>query len=142
MKKKLLVMALLSFVILTPNVRAEELDFCVQTAAIWQLVGYALFALKVIIPIIIIVLGTVDFAKAVINEKDDDLSSAARTLIRRILIGVFIFFIPTIVSVIFNRVATASEAVEAGKACNDCIVAPKSDACINYKGTAKTYRQN
>jgi large-conductance mechanosensitive channel len=129
-----------AFILFVPNVYAEELDFCVQTAAIWQLLGYAILALKIIVPVILIILGSIDFAKAVINAKDDSLSKAAGMFLRRILIGIFIFFIPTIVSVIFNSIASASESLQAGEACNTCLNNPRNSACDGYKATAKAYR--
>ncbi len=48
-----------------PKVIAIENDFCLRTSAIWQFVGYGLFALKILVPLIIIIFGIVDFAKAI-----------------------------------------------------------------------------
>lgn len=144
MKKVLLMInvLLISFILIIPSAYAAEFNFCVQTSAIWQLIGYVLYALKVIIPIVIIILGTIDFAKAIIDEKDDNLSKSTGILLRRIVIGIFIFFIPTIVSVLFSLIAAASEAVSAGEACNECLNHPTGSKCDAYKATAKAQRLN
>lgn len=131
-----------AFMLFMKNAHAEELAFCVQTAAVWQLLGNILLAAKVIIPIILIVLGTIDFAKAVINDKDDNLSTAAKTFLRRIVIGILIFFIPTIVYVIFNTIASAAETMESAKACNVCLNHPQSDECTGYKDAATAQRKH
>ena len=140
MKRKIAIVSILSFIVLMPKVHAASFDFCVQSSAIWQLFGYILLALKIIIPVVIIVFGTIDFAKAIINEKDNNLSNATIILIRRICIGIFIFFIPTIVSAIFGLMARATEALEAGKACNACLNNPNGDDCAGYKSQAKVQR--
>ena len=145
MKKKLLnylILIFISFMFWKTNVLAEELSFCVQTSSIWQFVGYLVLALKIIIPIIIIVLATVDFAKAVINNKDDELSSAGKGLLIRIILGIVIFLIPSIVSVIFNMVKLASDSVKAGEACEKCLNNPNDSQCESYKTQAKQARIN
>lgn len=57
---------------------------------------------KVLVPIIVIGLGVLDLAKAVIASKEDEMRKAQLTLIKRVLIGVCIFFVPTIVNVLMH----------------------------------------
>lgn len=47
-----------------------EDNFCLKTSGMWQLAGYVLFAIKIIVPLIIIVLGIIDFAKASLSSDD------------------------------------------------------------------------
>lgn len=46
------------------------MDFCYKTATVWQMVGKFLFILKILIPILIIVLGMIDFGKSAISSDD------------------------------------------------------------------------
>lgn len=55
---------------------------------------------RIIVPILVIVLGIMDFAKAVIASKEDEMKKAQATFIKRLIIGVAFFFIPAIVDVI------------------------------------------
>ena len=55
---------------------------------------------KIIVPIIVIGFGTLDLAKAVTASKEDDMKKAQKTFVKRILIGVSIFFVPTIMNLI------------------------------------------
>ena len=55
---------------------------------------------KYIVPIIIVLLGTIDMFKAVTAGKEDDMSKALKTLIKRIIIGVLIFLVPMFINVI------------------------------------------
>ena len=55
---------------------------------------------KIIVPILVILLGTLDLAKAVISSKEDEMKKAQTTFIKRLLLGIVIFFVPTIIDII------------------------------------------
>lgn len=57
------------------------------------------------VPIVIIVLGSIDLFKAVIASKEDEIKSAQKMLIKRIIYGIVIFFLVTIVTLVFNTLA-------------------------------------
>lgn len=58
------------------------------------------------IPIIIIVLGTFDLAKAAVASKEDEIKAAQKLLIKRVVYAVVIFLVPAIVNLVFNIVST------------------------------------
>jgi ABC-type spermidine/putrescine transport system permease subunit II len=55
---------------------------------------------KIAVPVIIIGLGMLDFSKAVLASKEDEMRKAQSTFIKRVLIGVTVFFVPTIINVL------------------------------------------
>lgn len=57
---------------------------------------------RIIIPIIIIVLGSLDLAKAVIAGKEDEMKKAQTTFVKRVILGVVIFFVPLLVNLIME----------------------------------------
>ena len=58
--------------------------------------------IKIFIPIILLVLGGLDFAKAVFAGKDDDMKKAQSKFIKRVIIAVVIFMIPVILSLLLK----------------------------------------
>ena len=50
----------------------SDLNFCAANGVklALQIIGYAIFVVKIVIPIVLIVYGTMDIAKAVIDAKD------------------------------------------------------------------------
>lgn len=56
--------------------------------------------IRVLVPIAIIVLGTIDFVKAVFASKEDEMKKAQSTFMKRLIIGIIIFFIPTVVNIV------------------------------------------
>ena len=79
-----------------------DIGFCAQTANIWQVLGYVVMIFKIVIPLLLIIFGMIDLGKAVIASKDDAVSKAVSQLIKRFIAAVVVFFIPTIVSALFN----------------------------------------
>lgn len=120
----------------------NNMDFCLDTSAMWQFAGYILLILKVLVPVIIIVLGIVDLAKAVMSSDDKAVNKATTAIISRLIIGVAIFFIPTIISFIFSIVKDAAPAVSAAEECQVCLLRPTSGECENFKETAKQNRED
>lgn len=65
--------------------------------------------IQVGIPIVLIVLGTIDLGKAVISSDDKEVKAAQGRLIKRILYAAIIFFMTTIVTLVFNIIGTAND---------------------------------
>ena len=108
--------------------------FCVSSAPVWQLVGRILMVFKIAIPILLIVFGMIDLGKAVIASKDDAVEKATQTLIKRLIAGVVIFFIPFLVGAIFSLIDSFKDLNSDEynyNVCQKCVTAPNKDACTN-----------
>lgn len=57
---------------------------------------------KIIIPLILIALGSVDFAKAIFAGKEDEMKKAQSKFIKRLIIGVVIFLIPSVLKLLLT----------------------------------------
>lgn len=67
-----------------------------------ELVNEVLQYPRIIVPILIIVLGTLDLARAVIAAKEDDMKKAQAKFVKRVILGVAFFFIPLFVNIIMD----------------------------------------
>ena len=99
--------------------------FCADTKEIWSFVGVIVTIFKIVIPVIIIILGSVDLGKAVVASKEDDIKKSATILIKRIAVAIVIFFIPTIVRALFNLFSGGSEAMKDASVCIECVTKGK-----------------
>lgn len=85
----------------TTEIACKSGSDIVKTIAIVRLI---MNAICIIVPIVMIVLGTFDLFKAVTAGKDEDIKKKQQTLIKRIIAGIIIFLVPTIVSVLMNLI--------------------------------------
>lgn len=80
--------------------------------------------IKWAIPVILIIMGTMDIAKVVTagEGKDDDVKKATKKFANRVIYAVVIFLIPTIVSLLFNLIPENVGANESfnGNSWKDC----------------------
>ncbi len=103
------------------------LDFCEDTAKIWKLVGDVINIFKIVIPIIIVLLAILDLGKAVMAGEEKEIKEAQKMLIKRIIYGVIIFFVVTIVQAVFGLIG---ENVQ-GSECWKCATNPSQ---CTYQG--------
>ena len=115
----------------------SPVEFCAKTAVIWQIVGYVFLILKIVIPILLIIFGVIDFSKAAISGKDDETKKSLTSLMWRAISAVVIFFIPTIVGLIMGLISNFSDsgAQSDFKVCQKCLVNPKK--CDTSKDAGK-----
>lgn len=66
--------------------------------------------IKIVVPIILIILGMIDLAKAVIASKEDEIKKAQQLFIKRLIAAVVVFLIVVIVQVLFNLLSSAGVA--------------------------------
>lgn len=113
-----------------------DVDFCFQTVGAWKLVGEVIYMIRIAIPIIIVLLGTLDLGKAVIAGEDKKIKEAQKSFIRRLIYGVAIFFVFTIVKTIFGLLNVDIDRGD-NKICWVCASKPHSRSCANYVEQSK-----
>ena len=100
----------------------QILDFCSDSKPIWQFIGNIINILQIAIPVIIVLLGTIDLGKAVMAGDDKKIKEAQKMLIMRLIYGVAIFFIVVIVQIIFGLVA--DQGASTSSTCFACVASP------------------
>ena len=96
---------------------------------VFTTLGWVFFILKILIPIILIVFGSIDFAKAVLSSKDDEIKKSAKTLVMRAIAGVIIFFVPTLLDFIVELLGEDDLYNGTFATCTHCMLEPTDDAC-------------
>lgn len=107
-------------------------DFCTSTAPIWGIIGWVVLILKIVIPILLIIFGMLDLGKAVVAADDKAINKAVTTLLHRFIAAVLVFFIPTIVSALFNMaLGWDADSKKGTNLCVQCVtnVQGNTDVC-------------
>lgn len=71
---------------------------------VFGLVKFVLNVICVIVPIVMIVLGTIDLFKAVVASKEEEIKKRQNTLITRLIAGIIVFLVPAIVTLIMGLI--------------------------------------
>ena len=99
-------------------------EICSDMGPILRIVGIVVWGIKVIVPIILIVVGMIDLAKAVGEKSDDKIKEAQNKLIKRAIAAVLVFLVVTFVGLLMGLIGANDY-----EACMDCINHPFSGKC-------------
>ena len=69
-----------------------------------RIVGYVIRIVCWFVPLLIIVLGMVDFGRAALSNDEKAINKATTALIRRVIAGIVVFLLPTIIMAALNIV--------------------------------------
>lgn len=101
---------------------------------VFRIVGNIIFISKIIVPLLIIIFGIIELSKAVLASDDKAISKATSLLIKKTIAGVVIFFIPTIVDVVYSFIVEAGEIQSRFYKCQKCLVDPQGNECTDGIG--------
>ena len=73
---------------------------------IGNVVHLIVIAIQVVVPILLIIWGMIDFAKAVIGQDEEKIKAGQKTFIKRLIAALVVFLIVTIVQLAINLAAS------------------------------------
>ncbi len=83
-------------------------DGCGGMLPIMKLVRKGIFPIiQIGIPIILIIMGSIELGKAVISSDEKEIKAAQGRLIKKVISAVLIFLLVTIVNIVFSLFSTA-----------------------------------
>lgn len=100
-----------------------DLNFCSHSGTLrtFRIIGICLIVLKILVPIILIIMGSLELGKAVIASDDKAISLAITSLTKKAIAAVIIFFVPSIIKFAFSLVSNFSSTVESYMDCTTCV---------------------
>ena len=117
----------------------HKFEFCQSKGVIevMRIGYYAINIIKIVVPLLIIIFGVIDFAKAVIASDDDAIKKSAKGFAIRLIAGVVIFFIPTIINFVVNLVPNNNDDFPGCSGClfdGDCKYYSEVDCKVHTVG--------
>ena len=113
------------------NFDIELIPFCADNSGaltVFKIIGYALFVIKILVPIALIIFGSLDFFKVVIGNNADDMSKAVKSLIQRGIIALLVFLAPGLIRYFVGLIGNSITSDDSYfKNCNTCLLKP--DEC-------------
>ncbi len=86
----------------------QILDCPEDLAPIFRFIKYGVFPIiQIGIPILLIIMGSIDLGKAVLSSDDKEIKSATSRLVKRAIAAIAVFFVATIVSLIMGMLSTS-----------------------------------
>lgn len=73
-----------------------------------NLIATVIAMIKIMTPVVLIVMGLIDMTKAITKQKDDEIKKSQMLFVKRLISGLLVFFIISIVQFVFGVVSNAS----------------------------------
>lgn len=128
---------MLNIISFLDDINVDASNFCRNSASIWRLLGVVINVFKIAIPIIIVLLALLDLGKAVMAGEEKEIKATQKLLIKRLVYGVLIFFVVTLVQMIFGLIGVDVRAdgkvIKDSSICWACATNPGSDTCVNAR---------
>ena len=96
-------------------------QLCADLEPILKIVGIVIWGIKVVVPIILIIVGMLDLARAVTEKSEDKIKEAQQKLIKRAIAAVLVFLVVTFVSLLMKLIGGTDYTK-----CMDCVNHPFS----------------
>lgn len=104
----------------------DATDLCSKgnVRSVFRAIGWIITFAKIIVPLIIIIFALISFGKAMVAGKDDEIKKAGKTLVTNSLIGMLIFFIPTLLGFVVTLIGGDNLYNGTFGECTNCILSP------------------
>lgn len=138
MKKKILlsnIVFVLLFIVIG-NVNAEGITACnsvinnkvIIDKKIPETISLIIKIIRVAVPILLVIFGSLDLVKGIIAGKDDEIKKGQQIFIKRLIAGALVFFVFVIVEFVVSLAAGSTENANIMK-CAKCFINGGDDAC-------------
>ena len=91
------------FMLLTEINAANMCDDTTGLGKIFSFIGFLVQLIRWGIPVILVILGTIDVGKAVVEQDEKKQKAAYKTFIQRLIAAIIVFLIPSIVSLVLDN---------------------------------------
>lgn len=83
-----------------------------------NLVSTIIKIIQIVVPIILVVLGLLDFAKAITGQKEDEIKKGQQTFIKRVIAAALVFFVVAVVKLVVSVLSVDDNIMS----CFDCFL--------------------
>lgn len=94
-------------------------NLCEGLQPVLRIVGIVIWGIKIVVPIMLIVVGMLDMAKAVTEKNEDNIKKAQQALIKKAIAAVIVFLVASMVTLVMGLVGSKEY-----EECMDCIKNP------------------
>lgn len=139
MKNKIMYI-LIAILFMPINVLAESKVTCGNinpiAAKVPEITSWIVTIIQVAVPIILVIMGSIDFVKAIIGQKEDEMKQKQQIFIKRLITSILIFFVVAITKIIVGTFSSANKTSIVN--CIDCFISNKCTAYVEPTKEPKT----
>lgn len=87
-----------------------------------ELTSWFITIVEIVVPVILVIMGAIDFVKAITGQKEDEIKKGQQIFIKRLITGLLIFFIIAIVKLLIGVVSSGGNESKNIVDCIECFL--------------------
>ena len=87
-----------------------------------ELTSWFITIIQIAVPVVLVIIGSIDFVKALSSQKDEEIKKGQQMFIKRIFVAVLIFFAVVIVKALVSLVSGDDSESKGIIGCIDCFI--------------------
>ena len=87
------------------DVTCSALPDVVIDESIPKVVSIVILAIQIAVPVILVVMGSIDLVKGLAAQKEDEIKKGQQVLVKRLIAGALVFFVVAIVKLLISLVS-------------------------------------
>ena len=107
----------------TPGNGFYYADYCAELSSVWTIAGYVIFAIKVFVPVILIIMSMIELVKAITAEKDIKPFDVIKN---KVIAALAVFLVAQIFTILINVIGSDTS----WEACAKCTAHPFDSSCV------------
>lgn len=76
--------------------------------------------IKIVVPVLLVIFGSIDFVKAMTSQKEEEIKKGQQTFIKRLIAGVLVFFVLSFVKILISLVGDSNKSKIID--CTSCLI--------------------
>lgn len=92
--------------------------------------------IQIVVPIVLVIFGSLDLVKAVMGGKDDEIKKGQQTLVKRLIAAALIFFVFVAVKFVISLVADDKDQTNGMIECMECFIKNDCKASVGVGGNS------
>ena len=110
-------------------------SICTNLSPLLQIIGYFILIYKIFLPLILIIIISIDLTKVIVSNKPDDIKKCLKNFVIKLALSILIFFVPMICMLIMSFVGQFEYIKNNSgldyNVCYDCMFNPTNERCNN-----------
>ena len=102
-----------------------------------KIVSEIVLIIQILVPVILVIYGSIDLVKGIIASKEDEIKSGQRVFIKRLILGAIVFFIVVIVKFLVSILDSSNNNNYIG--CIDCFISNQCKSAYFVSSESESY---
>ena len=86
-----------------------------------ELTSWVISIAQILVPVILVIMGSIDLVKAISSQKDDEIKKGQKIFVKRLITAILIFFIVSLVKMLVSVIGTSADK-DSVSSCIDCFI--------------------